>query len=71
MLKVAADVDKAPSDYAIGRYLLTTTPEIFDILAHRTCRGGEIQLTDAMIPTQDSTALGWLSVFIAGIGERQ
>lgn len=56
------DVDKAPSDLAIiGRYLLT--PEIFDILEHqKPCRGGEVQLTDA-IDTMNKTQRVFAQVF--------
>ena len=41
--------EKAPSDFAIiGRYVLT--PEIFDLIKDRQARrGGEIQLTDALL----------------------
>jgi len=43
------DIDKAPSNLAIiGRYILT--PDIFDLLRiTKPGRGGEIQLTDALL----------------------
>jgi len=42
-------VEQAPSDYAIiGRYVLD--PAVFDVLKHtKPGRGGEIQLTDALL----------------------
>lgn len=51
------DVDKAPSDIAIlGRYILT--PQIFDILDEtEPGKGGEIQLTDALLKLLDYEAI--------------
>lgn len=51
------DVDKAPSDIAIlGRYILT--PQIFDILDEtKPGKGGEIQLTDALLKLLDYEAI--------------
>lgn len=48
----------APSNYAvIGRYVLK--PEIFDILAHTAPgKGGEIQLTDALLELASDTEAG-------------
>ncbi len=51
------DIDSAPSDMAVlGRYVLT--PEIFDLLeTQQQGKGGEIQLTDAIVRLMDLQAV--------------
>ncbi len=56
-LEEKPDIDKAKSDIAIlGRYILS--PEIFDILENtERGKGGEIQLTDALVKLCEKTEL--------------